>query len=365
MDLRLMFIVLCLMSISLLAISSVTQDGMQDKFLTPYVKSQIEWFALGGLVYLFFVGFDYHYFLSFSWLLYIFILFLLCGLFLTTPIQNVHRWYKIPILNVGIQPSEYAKIILVLFLGWFLEKNKGRIASPLTAFQIACLVGIPFLLILKQPDLGTALVLYPIALVMCYFAKVHTFFLKIGSSIGLILLIIVGLFFTGTLDHEKMKPYFTTVLHEYQYERLNPKTYHQKAAIISVATGGVTGSGWNKSEFAGRHWLPAAHTDSIFAVYAEQFGLLGVVILLFLFFCLIYLSLNVISTAKDSYGRLLAAGITAYFTMHILVNVSMMCGFLPIAGVPLLMVSYGGTSVVTTMSAIGLLQSIYTRRFMF
>ena len=364
-DFRLIFIVLSLMAISLLVISSTTMDPTTDEVLTVYVKNQMQWFFLGSLLFIFFAGIDYHKYLQWSWLLYLLIVFLLLGLFFTKPIVSVHRWYRLPLINIGVQPSEYTKLILVLCLGWFLEKKGREVSNISTALQIGLIVGIPFILILKQPDLGTALVLYPITLIMCYFGKVHHFFIKIGSYMGIGTLLVVALFFSGGVSHEKMKPYFLHFMKEYQYERLNPKSYHQQAAITSIAAGGVTGSGWNKSEFASRQWLPAAHTDSVFSVFGEEFGLIGLLFLLFLFYCLIYCSMQVVAVAKDHYGRLLSSGIAVYLTMHILVNIAMMCGFFPISGVPLLLVSYGGSSTVTTMAALGVLQSVYTRRFMF
>ena len=162
-----------------------------------------------------------------------------------------------------------------------------------------------------------------------------------------------------------MRPLFTTFMKEYQYERLNPNSYHQKAAQIAIAVGGLTGTGWGKSEFAGRKWLPMAHTDSVFAAIGEEFGFMGLVFLLFLFYALIYCSFQVAAVARDPFGRLLAAGLAAYLAMHVLVNIAMMCALLPISGVPLIFVTYGGSSLLTTMAALGLLQSIYSRRFMF
>jgi rod shape determining protein RodA len=266
---------------------------------------------------------------------------------------------------MNVQPSEYTKIVIVLTLGWLLEKKGKWVGDKTTAFQVVALVGVPFLLILKQPDLGTALVLYPIMFTMCYFAGVNKVALRIMALLGLLALVFVSLVFLGFLSHEKMKPMATYVLKEYQYERLNPDTYHQKAAQISVALGGATGEGWHKSSFAGRKWLPESHTDSVFAAFAEEFGFVGVLFLLFLFYSLIYCSFQITAVAKDSFGKLLSSGIAVYLAMHIIVNIGMMCGFLPITGVPLLLMSYGGNSVVTTMASLGILQSIYTRRFMF
>ena len=230
---------------------------------------------------------------------------------------------------------------------------------------MALIVGIPFLLILKQPDLGTALILYPIALVMGYFADVHRGMLRFMSALGVFALFVVSLLFLGVLDHEEMRPHFTKVLKEYQYERLNPNTYHQKASQIAIAIGGVTGTGWQKGEFSGKKWLPAAHTDSVFAAFGEEFGFIGLLFLLFLFYSLIYFSFQVALSAKDLFRRYLAAGLSAYLAMHVLINIGIMCALLPISGVPLIFITYGGSSILTTMAALGLLQSIYSRRFMF
>ena len=125
------------------------------------------------------------------------------------------------------------------------------------------------------------------------------------------------------------------------------------------------GSGWRNSEFTGQQWLPAAHTDSVFAAYTEEFGFAGVTFMLLLFFGLLYFSFQVTAVAKDRFGRLLSAGITVYLAMHVIVNIGMMCGFLPITGVPLVLITYGGSSILSTMTALGIIQSIYSRRFMF
>lgn len=363
-DGRIFPIVFCLMAIGLCVISSMTGMEESDAFWTPTAKSQLRWYCLGWVVFFFAAGFDYRKLRDWSAVLYIGMLILLVGLFFVSPIQNVHRWYRIPGL-MSFQPSEQAKLVLVIALSWFLERKGGRIASLSTSMQGLLLVGIPFLLILKQPDLGTALILFPVALGMGYFAGMHKGLLKfftVGAVTGLT---IVSLMFVGVLPHEQMRPVFTTVLKDYQYERLNPNTYHQKASQIAIAIGGFTGSGWHKSEFSGRKWLPAAHTDSVFAAYGEEFGFVGVAFLLFLFYGLIYFSFQVAVVAKDLFGRLLAAGLAIYLSVHVLVNIAMMCALLPISGVPLIFVTYGGSSILTTMGALGILQSIYSRRFMF
>lgn len=363
-DLRVVPLILALMWISVLVIASMTSSG-EESFFSNSAKSQIQWFMVGWLIFAFFVGMDYRKLRSWSWVLYIAVIILLMGLFFTDPIQNVQRWYRIPFLGRAFQPSEYAKLTMVVALSAFLEL-KGRNAGSLrTAFQALLIVFIPFFLILKQPDLGTALVLYPIALVMFYLGGIHKAVVRTMLVLGAVCFTFVALTFTGVLSHEEMRPVATKFLKDYQYERLNPNTYHQKASQTAIGLGGVTGSGWLQSDFSGREWLPAAHTDSVFAAYAEEFGLIGVFLLLLFFFGLIYFSFQVTAGAKDTFGRLLSAGITVYLAMHVIVNIGMMVGFLPITGVPLILVTYGGSSVVSSMMALGILQSIYSRRYMF
>ena len=363
-DFRVIPIILCLMVISLLVISSYT-DNSEELFLTPVTRVQLQWFAIGSLIYFGCACFDYQKLREWTWILYFFMIISLVGLFFTDSIQRVHRWYKIPLINVSFQPSECAKFIVVIALSWFLERRRSQAYAWSTALFAGLIVGIPFFLILKQPDLGTALVLFPISLVMFYFGDIRPGVIKWMSMIAGSTLILVALIFLGILPHESIRPYATKVLKEYQFDRLDPATHHQKAASTAIALGGWTGAGWRKSEFTGRGWLPAPYTDSVFPAFGEEFGFFGMLLVMALYYALIYFSFQVTAVAKDPFGRLLSAGVAVYLAMHILVNIGMMCGFLPITGVPLLLITYGGSSVCSTMMALGILQSIYSRRFMF
>ena len=368
LDLRSILVVLALMGISLLVISATTVEGLDfetSSFFTPTVTTQIRWFFLGWCVYLACALTDYRKLRTWAGILYFATLVLLIGLFFVPAIQNCHRWYRIPGIPFSFQPSEYAKLSVVIVISWFLERKAARVGQGLTALQALMIVLIPFFLILKQPDLGSALVLYPIALVMFYFSGVKKTVVKAMCFFGAFALALIALLFLGVVSHESLRPYATKVLKEYQYERLNPHTYHQRAAQTAIAIGGLTGSGFRKSEFTGRHWLPEASTDSVFAAFGEEFGLVGILFLLVCFFGLIYFSFQVTAVAKDRFGKLLSAGIAVYLAVHMIVNMGMMCGILPITGVPLVLVTYGGSSVLATMTALGILQSIYSRRFMF
>lgn len=368
-DFRVIPVILSLMFISLLVVSSYSADHLfdqfEDPFLTPMVKHQLQWFAIGWSVFFFFAAFDYNKLREWTWILYFVMVVLLFGLFFTDPIQRVHRWYRLPIIHASFQPSEYSKLIVVITLSWFLERRKTKAASLSTAFFGMLIVGIPFFMILKQPNLGTALVLFPVALVMFYFGDLHPFVVRLMTWAGGLALVAVAIIFLGMVSHEDLRPFATKVLKDYQYERLNPQTHHQKAAVTAIAVGGYTGAGWKKSEYSSGGWLPEPYTDSVFPAFGEEFGLIGLIVLLILFYALIYFSFQVTAVAKDHFGRLLSAGVTVYLAMHILANIGMMSGFLPITGVPLILVTYGGSSILSTMTALGILQSIYSRRFMF
>jgi rod shape determining protein RodA len=357
------------MVISLLTISSYSQEaifeGQDGVFLTPMVKSQIKWFLLGTLVFLISSAFDYNKLREWTWFFFGFCILSLLGLFFAPAIAGVHRWYKIPFVNFSFQPSELAKLIVVMALSWYLERNRGKGHLWSVVFGAFLIVFVPFILILKEPDLGSALVLFPVSLVMFYFGGLHPWVVKTMTFFGAMILFVVALLFLEIVDHEALRPYATKVLKEYQFDRLDPKTPHQLAAATAIAIGGITGMGWHKSEYGAMGWLPAAYTDSVFPAFGEEFGFLGLLILIVLLYTLIYLSFQVAAVAKDPFGRLLAAGVAVYLAMHILMNIGMMCGFLPITGVPLVLVTYGGSQTLVTMAALGLLQSVYSRRFMF
>lgn len=368
LDFRALLVMILLMGVSLLVISSnelQTNPSADETFFTPRVVSQIQWFFIGFGVYLLFASLDYNVLRDWTWILYLLILLLLIGLFFTEGSKNVQRWYKVPGFGMKLQPSELAKLVIVITLAWFLERRKSVVTDWSTVFLASIIVGIPFILIYKQPDLGTALLLYPITLVMFYFGGVRRSVVRFMTFVGCLMLFVVLLFFLGIISHEEVRPVATKVMKEYQYERLNPVTHHQRAAAVAISVGGLTGSGWKQSEFTRRGWLPEAQTDSVFPAFVEEFGFLGAFAVLALFYTLIYFSFQVVAAAKDHFGCLLSAGITAYLAMHVIVNIGMMTGLLPITGVPLIIVSYGGSSVLVTMAALGILQSIYTRRYMF
>lgn len=362
-DLRMVVVIFCIMVMSVFVLSSFPHE--EEGWFSPLVRNQLRGFGLGWAVYILMARLNYQSLRQWTHLLYFLMILSLIGVFFTDSIQRVHRWYKVPFIHMNFQPSESAKLILVITLSWYLERQENKAQTMGTLFGALLITFLPFLLILKQPDLGTALVLTPIACVMFYFGNLHPLVVRIGAFLGFLGLLFVAVLFLKLVPYEQAKPYVTRFIKDYQFERLNPNTHHSKASATAIAIGGMTGVGWGKGGYTKHGWLPAPTTDSIFAAFGEEGGLLGLSFLMILYYALIYYCFQIVAIAPDLFGRLLSAGIGVYAAMHVLVNVGMMCGVLPITGVPLLLMSYGGSSIIFTMTALGLLQSIYRRRFIF
>ncbi|NDE63483.1 MAG: FtsW/RodA/SpoVE family cell cycle protein [Chlamydiae bacterium] len=359
-------IIFVLMCLSLVVISSSTiQHENSPGFFSPSVMAQLRSFILGWVSYFVFAWFDYRNLKKSTPIFYAIILILLVGLFFTNPIQNVHRWFRLPFLPFALQPSEFAKVVSIMMLSWYFEDKYFTSHLLNTGLKALLIILIPFILVLKQPDLGTSLILLPICYTAMIFANAHKGLIRWMTIGGTLMTSFVLLIFGGMIPYEKVKGPLSIVLKEYQIERLNPYTYHQKAGQTAIALGGIGGSGFGKSQFTGQEWLPFAHTDSIFPAFTEEFGVIGAAFLFALFFSLIYLSLKIAEEASDRFAKLYAACVATYIAVHVIVNISMMAGSLPITGVPLILMTYGGSSVVATMVMLGLLQSITVRRFRF
>ena len=266
--------------------------------------------------------------------------------------HGAQRWLDIGIIK--IQPSEIMRIAVPMMLAWFFAKRE---ASPsITDFVIAALILlIPVAIITKQPDLGTALLISASGFFVIFLA-------------GLSWKFIVG----GALTIGGLLPIFWSMLHDYQRKRieilLDPSQdplgagYHTIQATIAMGSGGVAGKGWLNGTQAQLDFLPERTTDFIFAVFGEEFGLAGNLILLTLFSLIIVRGLVIAAQAKSTFTRLLAASITLTFFTYGFVNMGMVSGILPVVGVPLPLISYGGTSMVTLLLGFGILMSIQTHK---
>jgi rod shape determining protein RodA len=267
-------------------------------------------------------------------------------------VNGSKRW-----LNLGvarIQPSELMKIALPLVLAWYFQKFEGRIRWK--DFVIAAvLIVVPVYLIKRQPDLGTALLIAASGFYVLFLA-------------GLSWKIIVGL----TVGAGAVAPLLWTHLHGYQRERIlsfiDPSRdplgagYHSTQASIAIGSGGVVGKGWLNGTQTHLDFLPERHTDFIFAVFGEEFGLIGNGLLLFLYVLLIGRAMVITANASTLFARLLAGSVTLMFFTYAFVNMGMVSGILPVVGVPLPLVSYGGTALVSLFIGLGILMSVQAHR---
>jgi len=278
---------------------------------------------------------------------------LLVGVALFGEISNgARRW-----LNLGvarIQPSELMKIALPLMLAWYFQKREGRLRF-MDFVGAGIILAVPVALIVKQPDLGTALLVGAAGIYLLFLA-------------GLSWKIIIGL---GVLAGASL-PLVWSLLHDYQRQRvltlLDPSQdplgtgYHIIQATIAIGSGGSVGKGWLHGTQAHLDFLPERTTDFIFAVFGEEFGLAGNLSLLVAYLCLIGRGLYIALRAATPFSRLLAGSITTTFFTYVFVNMGMVSGILPVVGVPLPLISYGGTSMVTILLGLGMLMSVHAHR---
>lgn len=287
------------------------------------------------------------------WLFGIGLLMLLAVLFLGEVGKGAQRW-----LNLGLfrfQPSELMKIAVPIMTAWYLAEaplppRRGRL------FLATVIVIVPTLLIAKQPDLGTSLLIAS-----------SGFFVLLLSGLRwkLILSVIILMAASAPI-------FWNYLLHDYQRQRistfLNPETdplgsgYHIIQSTIAIGSGGLYGKGWLNGTQSHLDFLPERSTDFVFAVFSEEFGFLGTLLLLMIYIAVISRGIIIAVNAQDTFSRLVAGSLTLTFFVYVFVNIGMVSGILPVVGLPLPLISYGGTSMVTIMAAFGILMSIQTHR---
>lgn len=274
--------------------------------------------------------------------------------------KGARRW-----LNVGmvIQPSEIMKIAMPLMLAWYFQKREGVIRWFDFLVALVLLV-VPVGLIAKQPDLGTGLLVLAAGMYVIYFAGL-SWKIILPALGALVVAVTLLVSFESQICAPGVK---WPVLHDYQQHRvctlLDPTTdplgkgFHTIQSIIAIGSGGVPGKGWLKGTQTHLEFIPEKHTDFIFAVFSEEFGLIGNAVLLVLYLLLIFRGLYIAANAPTLFSRLLAGAITLIFFTYAFVNMGMVSGILPVVGVPLPLISYGGTALVTLGMGIGILMSI-------
>ncbi|MFZ5803209.1 MAG: rod shape-determining protein RodA [Candidatus Omnitrophota bacterium] len=350
--LALVFSVFLLAGFGILSVYSATasRGGL-------FAWRQLNWCGLGLVLFLLMGYFNYRSLLGISYLFYACALILLVGVLVFGEVrQGAQRWFQVGPL--AVQPSEFAKLATLMTLAHFLgsiqpwdDKNRALIISLI-------LVLVPMALIAKQPDLGSAIVFLPMAIGLFFLWGIRYRYLIVAALTGLVL-----------------APVFWAFLHDYQRKRilvfLNPKLdplgagYTALQAKIAVGSGGLWGKGFLKGTQGQLDFVPEHHTDFIFCVVGEEFGFLGVILLLVLYGVLFRAIFQAMESTTDTRAKLLGAGVISILFAQVFVNIGMSIGLMPITGIPLPLVSYGGSSFLATAFALGLIHSIHRQRTIF
>ncbi|HBW39018.1 rod shape-determining protein RodA [Desulfosporosinus sp. BICA1-9] len=372
LDLSFVGAVLLLLATSLFVLSTASYNLVNGQ-PNYYVELQAMWILSGIFLAIMVTRIDYQELQKFSGYIYGFNILLLLAVFVFgSEAKGATRW--IPITSsFSIQPSEFAKIFMILSFADFLVKRQGKLNRFRDFIAPFLYVLVPMLLIFKQPDLGTSLVFAAIFIGMMLIAganirKFCGLLLTGVTAVGIALWLHFSTSLPGWLKFAEGLP---LPLKDYQLKRLtvfmNPASdsagdgYNILQSMWALGSGGLWGKGYRQGTQGQLSFLPEHHTDFIFAVFSEEFGFIGVIILLFFFLIFLIRGINIAMQARDLYGVLIAAGIITMISFHILVNVGMNSGIMPVTGIPLPFISYGGSAMWANMISIGLLLSINLR----
>ncbi|MFH1867552.1 MAG: rod shape-determining protein RodA [Candidatus Omnitrophota bacterium] len=355
-DRVLIAVVVIIFIIALMSLYSASHqpNGRMDKNFT---MQQVIWMGFALSLSIFVMRFGYERWLDYGYLIFAFNIFLLLlVLFIGSTRLGARRWLSLGLFT--LQPSELCKISFILVLVRYVGDNHYRIGSFRVMLKALILCAVPMLLIIKQPDLGTAIVFLPIFFIVLFVA---------GARLRHLIIIIV----TGLLS----SPILWHILKDYQKKRLivflNPNVdplgagYTITQSKIAVGSGGFFGKGWMSGTQNQLNFLPERHTDFIFSVIGEEWGFLGAILLLGLFMVLLIRLLRIADFTNDLRGRLLVVSVVVLLWFQIVVNISMAIGIMPVVGLPLPMISYGGSSLMTTFILLSMALSVRLKRKIF
>jgi rod shape determining protein RodA len=325
-----------------------------------YVYRQVAYGVVGIVLMLLLSRFDYSRIREWKTGLYTLLIgSILLVLALGGATRGSKRWIEFPFFR--FQPSELGKILLILALAGFLVDRIRRLNERETTSRIMLLALIPSMLVVVQPDIGTGMVYIVVAFAVLFVAGTKwTHFAALGT-LGVTAIVVV-LIAAPAVGVEVLKPYQVDRLTAFLNPTDNPREqgYQISQSLAAVGSGGKTGRG-DQATQTKLDFLPEHHTDFIFSVVGEWFGFVGAALVLSLFALLIWRCLRILTMSKNLYGALIAGGITAMLMFQVFLNVGMTIGIMPITGVPLPLMSYGGSSVIVTFLALGLLQSIHAQ----
>ena len=363
-DLTILLLALVIAAIGIASIySSVYQE--EDQLAQVVYRRQILWVVLGLIAFLAMSRFNYRILWDWTYFLYGLVIFLLSLVFILGIVRlGAQRWLRLAWFN--IQPSELAKLFMVILIARYFSTKSTDDISPITRkFGIfrslvfpLLLAAIPMGLIVEQPDLGSAVMIFLVLVAMLFISGVRSKYVVIFLSAILL-----------------CAPVLWSFLRDYQKQRLmvfiNPNIdplgagYTVIQSKIAIGSGGLFGKGWFSGTQSQLNFLPESHTDFIFATFIEEWGFLGGILLLFLYYLLIRQGLAIAQRTDDYFGKLLAYGISLMLCFQIIVNLAMNMGLAPVVGLPLPLMSYGGSSVVVTFMALGILVNIEKSRSLY
>lgn len=355
-DWFLLILILAMAGVGVVTLYSAVNAGGSTAQSNFYIKQMI-WFGVGsGLMVACFL-FNYRLLERYSYLVYgLCVILLLSVLLVGKQAGGSQRWLALG--PTTLQPSELAKLgVIIVLAGLYSKRASIHGLSFLDLVLPVILVGIPFFLVAKQPDLGTAGLIALIAASMTLFVKI--------KRRSLLFMVMAGLVATPSIWYA-LKPYQKERILTFLNPELDPlgAGYHIIQSKIAIGSGMLTGKGYLLGTQNALAFLPEQHTDFIFSVLAEEWGFVGGAGLLLLFLLLIFRGLTIAHRSRDPFGAILAAGVVAFIFWEALINIGMVIGLMPVVGAPLPFISYGGSSTITVMIAMGLLLNISMRRFM-
>ena len=353
--------------IALFGLAAVYSATYSPAGLSSLFKKQMLWVSIGIIVMFLALIPDYHTVGRYAFVLYaVSIVLLLLVMLIGRTGMGAQRWLQIG--PFAFQPSELAKLSLTLALARFFAEDPKQGGYELKDLAIpGIMILVPLLLVMKQPDLGTALMLLFTSSLIIMLAGIR--FKSVLVIITAAAVVAAAVFLVPPVRHKiwtKLKPYQQKRIMSFIDPSSDPlgSGYHATQSKIAVGSGQVTGKGFRQGTQSQMAFLPERHTDFIFAVISEEFGFIGSSLLVVLYVLLLLIGVDAAKSAKDRLGVLMAGGLVSMLSLYVFINVGMAVGILPVVGVPLPLVSYGGTSIITTFLALGLLLNIRSRRFM-
>ncbi|MFW6035523.1 MAG: rod shape-determining protein RodA [Halothermotrichaceae bacterium] len=355
---------LLLIMVGLIAISSALELNKETSLATIFLQKQIVSVVLGFVVIIIMQFFDYRSLKHYADIIYLCTIGILGLIFVIgQTVSGGKRWINLGPVN--FQPSELAKIMLIIVLAAVVDKNKDDIKYLLGFLKPVMYVIIPFTLILLQNDLGTSLVIIIIFLAVMFVGGANGIYMSLvfgGSFLSILLMIVSHLIWQTPLLF--LKPYQLNRVIAFIDPKGAPFTlgYQLNQSKIALGSGRLLGKGLFAGTQNQLEFLPESHTDFIFSVIGEEFGFIGALVVILLYLFLLWQIFKVAYNARDNFGRLLAVGVGTMFFFHIFENIGMTMGLMPITGLPLPFISYGGSSMVTLLIAIGLVLNVNIRR---